>query len=230
MMLEIFSLPDASVLLARVIGMAKTWVWAVPGLITLAAVGAIRWRHDTLCRLFTASALLTLFGYFFVPVDQGHGWGYRYFHSAWMALPLLATAALCRPTSGANARMPATLFVDGTTRSYVAACILLSLVLGVGFRAWQIQDFMARDISQVPAYKGTEHRIVIIDGRFSFYGADLVQNDPWLRGKQIRMYSRGTAADDHMMTQFFPEFHVVYADRYGTVWSKASAPTGLPEK
>ena len=93
-MIEIFSLPNGTVLLARVIGIAKIWVWAVPGLMILAVAGAIRWRHDARCRLFTASALLTVLGYFLVPVDQGHGWGYRYFHSVWMALPLLATAAM----------------------------------------------------------------------------------------------------------------------------------------
>jgi hypothetical protein len=96
-MIDIFSLPDNKVLLARLVGIAKIWVWGVPGMMILAAVGAIRWRQDPLCRLFTASALLTVFGYFLVPVDQGHGWGYRYFHSAWMALPLLATAAIFRP-------------------------------------------------------------------------------------------------------------------------------------
>ena len=48
--------------------------------------------------------------------------------------------------------------------------------------------------------------------------------------KQIRMYSHGAAADERMMAQYYPELHKVYADRYGTVWSKASAPTGLPEK
>ncbi len=41
-MMEIFSLPDAAVVLARLIGVAKTWVWAVPGLMILAAVGAVR--------------------------------------------------------------------------------------------------------------------------------------------------------------------------------------------
>jgi hypothetical protein len=48
-----------------------------------------------------------------------------------------------------------------------------------------------------------------------------VQNDPWLRGNEIRMYSRGSAADRHMMAQLYREFHRVYADRYGTVWSEA---------
>ena len=40
-MIEIFSLPDATVILARFIGIAKTWVWAVPGLMILAAAGAV---------------------------------------------------------------------------------------------------------------------------------------------------------------------------------------------
>jgi hypothetical protein len=225
-MFEIFSLPNSTVWLARLIGIAKVWLWAVPGLMIFAAVGAVRWRHDALCRLLTASAVLTVFGYIFVPVDQGHGWGYRYFHSAWMALPLLATAALFQPARFAGeASLPTRLFEDSETKCFVLACILLTLVFGVGFRAWQMQDFLARDLSQVPQYTGTERRVVILDGRFSFYGADLVQNDPWLLGNEIRMYSHGASADQRMMAQYYPEFHTVYSDRYGTVWSQFA---GLP--
>ena len=163
---------------------------------------------------------MTVLGYFLVPVDQGHGWGYRYFHSAWMALPLLGTAAMFRPARGPTAaNSAARLFEEGETRGFVTACILLTLVFGVGFRAWQIQEFMARDLRQVPQYQGAERRLVIVDSRSSFYGADLVQNDPWLRGNEIRMYSHGAAADEQMMAQYFPDLHRVYADRYGTVWS-----------
>jgi hypothetical protein len=219
-MFEIFSLPNLTVLLARLIGMAKVWVWAVPGLMILATIGAVQRRRNRLCRLLTASALLTLVGFFLVPVDQGHGWGYRYFHSAWMTLPLLATAALFRPALiPREVGSPARFFEDSGTKDYVAACILLTLVLGVCFRAWQLQDFMARDLSQVPQYTGTERRVVILDGRLSFYGADLVQNDPWLRGNEIRMYSHGATADEQIMAQYYPELHRVYADQYGTVWS-----------
>ena len=226
-MVRIFSLPDATVVLARLIGIAKIWVWAVPGLIILAVIGAVRWRRDVLFRLLATSALLTLFGYFLVPVDQGHGWGYRYFHSAWVTLPLLATAALFRPARTAwKADSPTRLFEDCETKDFIAACILLTLVFGVGFRACQIQDFIARDVSQVPRYKGTERRVVILDGRFSSYGADLVQNDPWLRENEIRMYSHDADADGQLMAQYYPELHRVYADRYGTVWSQAPALAG----
>jgi hypothetical protein len=178
------------------------------------------------------SALLTLCGYFFVPVDQGHGWGYRYIHSAWMALPLLATAALFQPVARrGEARTvqsdPAGTFEDAGTRAYLTACILLTLVVGVGWRAWQMQDFIARDLSQLPRYAGTESRVVIVDTRSSFYGADLVQNDPWLRGPVTRMISHGEAADSTMMARYYPTLHRVYADRYGTVWSGRGA--GSPE-
>jgi hypothetical protein len=227
-LLSIFSPPTATVLLARFIGVAKIWVWAVPGLLILAVYGAIRWRHNTLCMLFAASAVITLVGYVFFPADQGHGWGNRYFHSAWMALPLLATAAVFRPagtgTEGANVTAAATttgIFEDPGTRSYVMACILLTLVFGVGFRAWQTQAFMADDLNQLPHYRGTERRVVIVDYMTSFYGGDLVQNDPWLRGNVIRMITHGPAEDKEMMAQNYPTWHKVYGDRFGTVWSQA---------
>jgi hypothetical protein len=85
---------------------------------------------------------------------------------------------------------------------------------------------MDRDVGQVPQYRGAERRIVIIDDRFSFYGADLVQNDPELGGSETRMYSHGAAADEQMMARYYPEFHKVYADRFGTVWSKMSPSSG----
>jgi hypothetical protein len=224
-MLSLFSPPTATVFLARFIGVAKLWVWAVPGLLILAVYGAIRWRHNTLCMLFAASAVVTLIGFVFFPADQGHGWGNRYFHSAWMALPLLATAAVFRPAARGTEpeRLTATtargLFEDPDSRSYLTACILLTLLFGVGFRAWQMQQFMADDLNQLPHYHGTERRVVFIETRFSFYGGDLVQNDPWLRGDVIRMLSHSVAEDADMMAQYYPTWHRVYADRYGTVWS-----------
>jgi hypothetical protein len=217
---HIFSLPSATLVLARIIGIAKIWLWAVPGLIILAAAGAWRWRGNLVCRTLAASALLTLLGYFLVPVDQGHGWGYRYFHSAWVALPLLAAAAFSRPP-GADARPG--LFENIETRTLVAACALLTLVLGVGLRAAQIRGFMTMDTQQVPAYAGTERRVVLIDISHSFYAQDLVQNDPWLRGNVIRMISHGEADDASMMRDNFSAMHRVYQDSHGSVWS-ATAP------
>ena len=70
--------------------MLKLTVWAVPGLVILAIIGARRGWKDTRIKVLTFSALLTFFGYFLFEATQGHGWGYRHFHGAWGTLPLLA--------------------------------------------------------------------------------------------------------------------------------------------
>jgi hypothetical protein len=218
---QAFALPDSKVFLARLIGFAKIWVWAVPGLLVLAGVGVWRQRANVSCRLFLACALTTFIGFMFIPVDQGHGWGFRYFHTAWIALPLLAAGAM---THTADGTQRAGFFAGDETRGFIVACALLTLLFGVGFRAWQIHDFMTKDLAQLPAYAGTGRRVVILDPALTFYGADLVQNDPWLRGEVTLMITRGDPDDEMMMRAHFPEMHRVYADRFGVVWSETAAP------
>jgi hypothetical protein len=230
-----FALPTDTILLSRVIAVAKLWLWAVPGLLVLAGFGAWKWRRNNVCLLLIASALLTLVFYIFVPADQGHGWGYRYFHSAWIALPILAAGAMTRVPvaqrdgiTGPQER-DMNFFEDAGSRAFVVACALLTLVGGVGYRAVEMHDFIAQHEKQVPSYEGHERRVMIIDPSFSFYGVDLVQNDPWLRGKVIRMFSHGTAADTEMMRKYFPDMRRVHTDEFGSVWSveRASGQTAL---
>jgi hypothetical protein len=227
-MLSNFSPPTATVLLARVIGVAKVWVWGVPGLLILAVCGATRWRRNPPCMLLAASAAITLVGYAFFPRDQGHGWGYLYFHSAWMALPLLATAALFRPVDPNRAKpdagaATARIFAEQETQAYVTACILLALVFGVGQRVVQMQSFMAYDLHQLPHYTGAERRVVILDLNLMFDGENLVQNDPWLRNSEIRMMSHGRAEDRQLMARYYPDMHRVFADHLASVWSAKGA-------
>lgn len=235
-----FTWPTSPVMLARAVGIAKLWAWSVPALLILAPLGAWKWRRDPLCRLLTLSAVLTLFGYVFVPVDQGHGWGYRYFHSAWMVLPLLTTAALCRlpgpaahgtpGTSVHGTPGPAAHSAPGTARQFLVACAVLTLVASTGLRALQIHAFIARARSEVPRYAGTEPHVVILDVHDNLYRRDLIQNDPWLRNDVIWMITHGTAADARMMQQEFPTFGQVYADRFGTVWSAAGSRPAQPSR
>jgi hypothetical protein len=211
---SIFSLPDRTVLYARALGVAKLWIWSVPGLMILTVTGAWRLRGDARCRLFVASGLVTLLGYLLVPVDQGHGWGYRYFHSAWMVLPLLAAGALTRPSAQTQTEGR---FANDHLRVLVTACALLSLTLGVGYRAAQIQQYIADALDEVPHFPTNGRQVIFINPNF-FYATDLVQNDPWLRGHVIRLLSRGVAADETLMHAQFPQMHRVYNDPHGSVW------------
>lgn len=207
--------PTATILLARVIGLAKIWVWSVPGLVLLACYGGWIRRHDRNFALLAASGLLTFGFYFIIPWDQGHGWGYRYFHSAWLVLPLLATAAVApRSTEEPTKTSPM-----GGLQCFVVVCALLTLFAGIGLRASQMRNFITSHENQVPRYAGAERRVEILDLKGSFYGADLIQNDPWLRANEIRMITHGAAADAQMMHDNFPDMHPVYHDRYGSIWS-----------
>jgi hypothetical protein len=212
----VVSLPTAGVLLARLIGVAKIWAWSVPGLLLLAAYGGWKWRGNRYCRLLCASGLLTLVMFVLIPVDQGHGWGYRYFHSAWLVLPILAAAAFTTESGRVDDSQRAQ---DTGAVGFVVACALLTLLVGTGLRAIQMHSFIARHDSQVPQYEGTEQQVVILNPTAAYYGVDLVQNDPWLRGKTIRMVTHGVAADEQMMRDNFSAMQRVYADKYGSVWS-----------
>ena len=212
----VLSEPSFNILFARMAGLVKLWLWAVPGLIVLACAGAWRWRADTRCRLLAASGVATLVGYVFVTADQGHGWGYRYFHSAWFVLPILASALWARRAPAAGQQAPST---DVHLTAFVVAAALLSLVIGVTHRGLQIRDFMSEHLAQLPRYGGTEPRVVIVDPSESFYGLDLVQNHALLDSDVITFVSHGADADAAVMKKFRPDFNLVYWDRHGEVWS-----------
>jgi hypothetical protein len=192
-------------LASRPLDLVKLWLWSVPAMMALALVGGWRLRGEPgLWWAIAGSGLLTYFGYFLVPFDQGHGWGARYFHSAWLVLPLLAVRAL---------RMP-----NPALAGYLAGCALLSLALLTCLRALQVEQFVSRHLAQIPAAASGEAKVLIIDGRNSYYGWDLVRSDPFFRDEVKLLFSRGAERDAAMMAARFPQYRLLGADRYGWAW------------
>lgn len=209
-------IPRLGVLYARLIGLAKIWVWAVPGLMILACVGAWKTRGDVRCRLLAASAATIFTGYLFVSFDQGHGWGFRYFHGAWFVLPLFAATALTRSPAAPNQHEG---FANEQVRAFVTACALLTLVIGIGQQAMLMDDFISHQLERGPRYSGNDGRVVIVNASEAFYAIDLVQNDPLLRDRVIHMFSHGPEADAAMMRTQLPEMRRIYGDSWGSVWT-----------
>lgn len=221
-----YTLPTADILLARLMGLAKVVTWAVPVLLPLAVLGAWRARHDRFMVLFAASAATTLAGYLFVIFDSGHGWGFRYFHSAWLCLPLLAAAAMKKfemtPASGAHAAEPA-------VRRFVVACALLSFVVGIPLRAEQMHQFTGDHLGQLPEPRPPGPRVVVVDPQFDLYGLDLVQNDPFLRGDEVRFLSYGPDANARLVGALRPGYERSAFTFRGEVWTpKVPAATTHP--
>jgi len=87
-------------------------------------------------------------------------------------------------------------------------------------RAVQVEEFMARHLAQRPAAASGEPRVVIVDPSRGFYAIDLVQNDPFLRGRILTFVTRGRAADEAMMAARFPELRLLASDARGSVWGR----------
>jgi hypothetical protein len=206
----IFGLPGAELTVARVLELGKSIVWAAPGLFVLALIGLRSgWKRHEL-RLFTLSWVATFAGYLFVTFDQGHGWGARYLHSAWMALPLLAPAALQRLVSGGRTQ----------PRSLAATLATSGLLVCTPVAAFQVNSIMQQQLAQLPPQERGAREIIFVDPAVGYYTEDLIQNDPFLRTFPIILASRGASADSALIDRAFPGAARKWSGRAGSVWQE----------
>jgi hypothetical protein len=205
----VFMTPGGETIAHRIAEQARLWTWAVPGLPLLAIAGWWLQRRVAEVNLLALSLLITLFGYLFVLFDQGYGWGARYVHSAWGALPVLAAAAMVSLGDGESATR---------VRSYVVRLALLSLVFGTALRFFQIRLFMDDQLSIRPPFEKGVRQVVFIAPNSVYYTQDFLQNDPFLRDPVIFMASRGIPRDEELIKRRFPGARKTYDAPNGQVW------------
>src|SRR5216684_2285165 len=207
-----FNAPGLDLVLARAAGLIELILWAVPGLLLVASWGALRSLRRTGDRrlfLLALSGVCTLAGYMFVPFNQGHGWGFRYFHSAWGVVPLLAAAFLTSPDVQ-KTFLPRAMLV----------CAALSLALGTGLRFAQVRGFIEDHLAQLPrAATSQERRVVFVHRDRGYYSQDLVQNDPFLDGSRWILLSAGDESDAQWMRRAFPGSRRIAANEVASVWA-----------
>lgn len=205
--------PDELIIYARLGGLAKLWLWASPLLLLLAWWGGRESKLPPL-RLLGASALMTFFAYFMIRFSQGHGWGYRYFHSAWGVLPILGAAGAIK-----LAAMPG----EGIRWSRALVAVTLASLVGAnGLRFQQMGSFMADHLAQFSPRVPAEFRVVLHNYR-GYYGLDLIQNDPWLRGSEIVLLGEG-AKGRELVDRYFPGVVEAGSNRYGLTFVGGERP------
>lgn len=190
----VFAWPDATMLNMRAAALVKLFIWTLPIVFVLAALGRVRRKESRWVRLLAQSAALTFVGYLFVRFDQGHGWGYRYFYSAWGAVPILAGCAM---TASSNER--------GGLVSFAGAAILLSLAMVLPFQAYQINEFISQHLAQIPPPRRPGNNVYFVHPRGGFYIADMVQIDPLLRDRDLLLVSRGDQLDAELIRRNWPD-------------------------
>ena len=190
---SVFTLPDADILNMRVAAAAKMWVWALPCLFYFAFLGYMRARDNRHVRLLALSAVCTFLGYLFVHLDQGHGWGYRYFHSAWGVVPILAACALTARSDAGRGLV-----------TFAGAAAVLSVLMLVPFQLMQIDGFITGHLATVPAAKRPGGNVYFIDFRGGYYIADMIQMDPTLLSEDLYLATRGDQLDEELIRRNWP--------------------------
>ena len=215
---DILALPSYDTLYSRLAGLSKIWTWGALGLLVLAIPGYAALRSNAYARVLGAALLVTFFGYFVVRFDQGHGWGYRYIHSAWFVLALLAGAFLVARQDQSRVEP------QGELRAMAAWGIGLSLLLANGLRAVQVESHIARHLAQVPplsvAPDASRPEVVFIEIRRGFYTHDLVQNEPLLRGPRVVMVHEGGPRQAELMANRFPAYRKSAEGPWGEHWTR----------
>jgi hypothetical protein len=170
-------------------------------------LGAARFGKDARVRLLGISAALTFFGYFFVGFDQGHGWGYRYFHSAWGVVPIFAGCAMAGKSRSCSK------FV-----SFAGVTAILSLLMIVPFQLSQIQSFISQHLAQLASPERPGNNVYFVRPQGGYYAADMIQFDPMLRNRDLFLVSHGTVLDSLLVTQNWPGAVKVSSSRAGDQW------------
>lgn len=203
----LFSWPSDYLLLARSGALVKLWAWSSPLLIPLAIYGLITTRQAVL-RYLAASALITLLIYYFIRFDQGLGWGYRYFHPAYLALPMLATAALLQ--------------LENIGRHTVAwsrlgpALVLCSALIVTPILAISMHTRIATALAERPPIL-SGRGLYMLNGSGGCQGlrCDLLLNDPNLRGDIYLFNRKRDKRPDAELLRHFPGAEFVAENPYG---------------
>ncbi|MDE2348268.1 MAG: hypothetical protein KGL92_07175, partial [Gammaproteobacteria bacterium] len=203
----VFVWPDSVVANMRVASLAKMLVWAVPGLFVLAFAGWRRFRGNRGVNLMALSALLTFTAYLFVKLDQGHGWGYRYFHSAWGVIPVLAGCAMAGNSPDAR-----------RLQTFAGACAILSVVLLVPLQMFQIHSVISRHLAQVQSPRRPGNNVYFLNPYRGFYVSDMIQIDPSLRDKDLYLATRGDSMDAQLIRQNWPGAVRIRANLWSQQW------------
>ena len=201
----LFVLPGTAILTARFYAAWKMIIWAAPGLLlTLRPRGS-----HAIPRMLLAALFLTFIFYFLVPFDQGHGWGYRYIHSAWAAVPIAAGIL----AAGS----------DGWGRKLVSAGVAAGLLATPAFM-WTTHRTITTSMAMQPPVASQGIAYVFISPRPTLYSIDLVRNYPQEGGRILTMWGASMAEDRALMAKIAPSAKLYSADERGSSWIDTAEP------
>ena len=169
----LFTLPSLTMFAVQDLSLTVILSWQTPIVATLLLWTAFSWRSLSNSEQSLLLGIAMSFGWFFLfPMTQGHGWGYRYTY------PVLGNIALLGAT---GYRLMSKSVGDALMRRLMVASVVATVALQIPLRAWQVREYV-RPFALAHEYiSRIDADVVIVDPTTSWYGIDLVRNDPFLR-------------------------------------------------
>lgn len=203
------SVPTIQVASLRVWELVRLWVWSAPGLLLLAALAWRREPRKSGAWILGVAFGLTVALYLFFPSGQTIGWGARYYHAAWGALPILAAILLTGPGA------------DALRRTALMAA-LAGLVLIVPLQlanAYGIAQIVQAGDAKLPALAAPGTDLCFVD--YSLYENTSIplEDNPSLSGRLV-FISEGPAADQALVDRRFPGARLVTRTSLGSCYSR----------
>jgi hypothetical protein len=224
----LFTRPGPVMMGVQEMSLTIVFSWQTPLLAVLLAWVAASWRSlDETERTLAAGIALSFLFHLLFPLTQGHGWGYRYTYAVLGNMALVGTSGAVRMAS----------VLGGTvTRRLLAASAVATIAVQVPVRAWQIERYV-RPFSLVQDYVAhIDADVVIVDPTTSWYGIDLVRNDPLLRNTPRILNAFYLRPDDKRLlkARFGDRVHLLTGEeiaQFGipTYPSKARRPVWPPD-
>jgi hypothetical protein len=172
--LRLLALPGLAADTFLACGILRFLSWNNLALLPLAVFGLLKpSAAPGILRSCAWGIVLTVVAFWLVLPNQGHGWGYRYLHGLIGNAVLLAVAGWVRLTEAGPER-------TASARLAVLALTLATLCLLV-LRAVQVEAFVAPMARALAVLRLQPASVVVVDNAEIWYGADLAQNDPYLR-------------------------------------------------
>lgn len=202
-LLGMFKLPGVHELAIQAQQLSLVMSWQAPLVTVLALVALLRWqRLGETERDLAVGLLLTAAVYSLVPLNQGHGWGDRYIYGVLGNLILIAAAA-CGDLMEGGGRMRAARLLGAST--------VVALFIQWPLRAVQAERFVRPFARGIEYVQTRPEPVVIVYPDSSYYGRDLIRNDPFLQNPPIILSGQalGDSAVHQLMLHFPGRVHQV---------------------
>ncbi len=174
---SLFDLWNPKMLIVQPMNLLLLAGWSTLATPFLAVLGARRiLREPPIVQDAAWSCLLTLGFYCFFRLDQGHGWGYRYFHGTLSCLILLAVAGWIPLSKKIGTE---------SARRYLGAAVAASFLVALPLRCWQVETFVRPFARSADMIHSAKTEVVAVNLLDCWYAADLIRNDPYLEDRPI---------------------------------------------